>query len=1003
MSTPENRLAQYRSYSYYHVLVVCDSSDTADTLAKQSSTEKWRHPTGPAHNSDVDLGPYSVKYIKNDASVEGRYIVLIHGATDAAFSITSAKWMSATAAAATISDRNTSVAVEGSIEVSEPKGVVFLDTVVAACLALGIDAASAVFALKTFFIGYSADDQNPVVEINDIEPIRFICYDTTGSFTEQGGTYRMEFVALANGATRLPQYSKSASGVSIKAGTSLEETIKKVETRVRENYNELFDCVSKQVVQAAKQAGANPDDFTNRLARVDYEIIVDDVYKGKEYVVTNQVSTAKSKPGCDDPATLTFPANTGIEDILHRIMQACDRVQQEAAKGVAEGNNHNERIHYEYKILTALKTTQQRGNDSKNPKLNYTVTYKIIRFLRPKDVSLFKVAAEAQLPNVLNTNPTIVEQIKQNLIEFDYLYTGKNIDVLDFDMKVNMGMAYLQIATVANTLKDQLQSIAGSSIHISNYDPSLSRFGESTQLPIFFGTQIKSPMFRNTKNSSRSAQAAYTMSKHASLEVAEATMTIYGNTKLLNTINAATSPNIITATRTQDNSGEANFTDWGEFPSLVKVNIKMPRNNNDIGLLKGSANNNTKNAGPSSRDYTKDFWFTGYYYVYGIEHALENGQFTQTLHMIAIPEKGALQATEGSDNGRSALQLDNVVGSCYESTEVSQQSGTTGSSNQSGSPVPNSPPGQSSTSTATADNLRDIKSVNNRQSLTPSRIQGYDQAKTSVKSAIDLASLHTGVSDVLLSQIAAAESGFDPSAYASSTGALGVFQHTSGTWIKLIRRFPDLELQTLPPSTALAYRSTDSERAALGAAHLIRDVSSSLQDTVAQNIGAVPSKVQLQVGEVYMGYVVAEVFNDESAAVAATVITNGRQGNGNKSLVDVIGQDKFNRLVASRPNLMKGVTTVEQFLTKTGKAMSSVVQDPIPNASAKKQTSTSADKAGSPTSGIQTAAAATTAADKLKTQQDKNSKATTSKSTCNDQAAQQPQDSKSNAQKSTGG
>jgi hypothetical protein len=92
--------------------------------------------------------------------------------------------------------------------------------------------------LKTFFVGYTNDGStgDSVEYISDISPIQFIVYDVTGSFTESGGQYKMEFVPCVNGATRLPQYSKVASAINITAGESLEACIAALEKNINANY-----------------------------------------------------------------------------------------------------------------------------------------------------------------------------------------------------------------------------------------------------------------------------------------------------------------------------------------------------------------------------------------------------------------------------------------------------------------------------------------------------------------------------------------------------------------------------------------------------------------------------------------------------------------------------------------------------------------------------------------------------------------------------------------------
>ena len=168
MSYPMNRLAQYRSYSYHHILAVCDSTATADALSKASDTDVWTH----APDNAIPRGRYSPKVIGNGSS-NMRYCVIINGTYDAAYVITRAQWAASTGAAATPNDNSGSIALEGALSISEPKGVVFLDQLVKCCIDLGISAQTAVYVLKTVFVGYGYnEDQGDYIDhITDIPPL----------------------------------------------------------------------------------------------------------------------------------------------------------------------------------------------------------------------------------------------------------------------------------------------------------------------------------------------------------------------------------------------------------------------------------------------------------------------------------------------------------------------------------------------------------------------------------------------------------------------------------------------------------------------------------------------------------------------------------------------------------------------------------------------------------------------------------------------------------------
>lgn len=638
MSKPANQLAKYRSYSYYHVLAMCDSSQTATLLSSETSLDVWQHATNDNVNvGDATLlGKYSIKTLP--AGV-GKYCILINGATDAAFTITHANWTSFTAASATMNDRNTSIALEGKINVSEPRGVIFLDQIVKCCLQLGVDSANTFWVLKTFFVGYTDDDQ--VEYISNIPPVTFIAYDVTGTFGVIGGEYEISFVAAANGAARLPHFSKSVSAINFKAGASFAQTISELAAEVNRNYELYYDCVEKQL-----KATPGAEDLVKSLRKVHYTIecgypYVVDGKPSTAYEVTDQAAQVKDIATCDSPAQLHFSTGMSIEDAIHRIIGMCEAIKEEASEGV-DGVKYTTKIH---------NWVQSEPEDGDSSKLKFTVGYRIERQIQPRSVTFEAFSEGGELS----------EELKRNVIEFDYIYTGKNIDITEFDIKMNMGMVYLQGMTIANPYKqpgDQTQIKASA---LSAQD--LTRWN-GKNIPVFFGTQIKTASIKDTKDIATTAQHAYSMTKHASLEMLEATVKIAGNSQLLGYINHTTSPENVRDKKQLNISDDAyaKFTDWTLVPSFAKINIKMPRNNDDIALFTGKQ---TGSEDVQSNDYAVDFWFTGYYYVYGVEHVFDNGEFYQVLNALGIPEKNSFKVTQDATQQRD-VDLSKKVESCYE-------------------------------------------------------------------------------------------------------------------------------------------------------------------------------------------------------------------------------------------------------------------------------------------------------------------------------------------------
>ena len=498
MSLPQSKLSEFRSYSYYHVLALCNGSSAANALTDSTQLGVWQHPA----DDTMPLGKFSPKFV--DGNETQQYVILVNGSTDATFSIVTAKWSATVVADATPQDSNTSVAVEGSLTIAEPKGVVFMDQVIKSCNAMDLNIQNAVYVLKTFFVGYGYNEEEGdyVEHITDIPPLVMNIFDIKGKFTEQGGQYDLQFTGLSGGTVRLPQYSRLPGAVTISAAPTLGGTLKKLEARIQSMYQPYFNCVRSQLSAAITAAGRDPIAALASLLPVTYKISCDGELDG--YTVTNQSQQSKTDPGCGDPVNITSSANMSIEDIIHNILSMSREVQDSMVKGIGSPP-----IRYEYKIHAFL-TSADTGP---------VVTYHISRFMNPSDIHRMTTQLAAQsYDKGTASDPLVNTQLRQDIIEFDYIYTGKNIDILDFEIQMNQGLSYLQIATSANTFKDQLDDVASINIVPMTSDlANMSATGRRTAIPVFFGSHVSTVIKRNTQDAIGTAQAAYTMIKHSCL------------------------------------------------------------------------------------------------------------------------------------------------------------------------------------------------------------------------------------------------------------------------------------------------------------------------------------------------------------------------------------------------------------------------------------------------------------------------------------------------------
>lgn len=891
MSIPANRLASMRSYNYQHVLVICNSTDTSDALLTTVDPDVWAH----ADSNAGPLGRYEPKMLNNDSSKQ--YCVLINGSTDASFSINSAHWEATTAGDATPQDSDTSVAIEGTLDILEPRGVVFMDQIVKCCTALNVAGSDAVYCLKTFFVGYSYDEsQGDTIDyIFDVPPISFTATNITGSFTEQGGSYEMTFVGMAGGGTRLPQYSKIPSSLTMQAESTLGATLKSLEAKVRSLYEPYFKCVYSQIQSALAADNQKSQSVLAALQRVTYNITYDKIYEN--YTVTNESQVSKDQPGCSAPAMVTTSSNMSIEDAIHAVMHSSIDVTNDLAKGDSSGK-------WEYRIHAMLEHTKDGP----------IVSYHVGRFLRPMD------AAKLSIDKLSDDNSTTADVLNnplamRNILQLDYIYTGKNIDILEFEMSMAQGLTYLQTATITNSFKDQTETVPSTTIQPMSQDmANINNNGKISPIPVFFGSKVTIPRDRNSQNPIDTSQAAYSLIKHSSIEVAgDATVKIVGNINMLCGINRYTSPgyhkqridNLNNSSNQQAiDTPQTAMTDFGITPLIAHINIKMPRNNDDLALLSGTEDSNGK-------DYTIDFWFDGFYYILGIESDFDGGQFTQTLHMVGLP-KTILNSDQTDQESDNQVDLTQNVEDCYMSrVGCGQPTNGTGTANTT---VPsNTTQNGKDTGTAPAPTNKADANAAASNAKAPTDVVGWSSASPAMKTAIMNSASQNGTSATTLAQMCQIESHMGRDTMNPTSSARGPFQIVNGTWNQVVNtgRVPGV-----PAGTPFSAASNVNANAAVAGRYMVTN-QRGLMPYVGVNK---PSDVSP--GDTYLAHFLG-------LGGAQAVIQSDNSSNGSMTVRDAYiakwgsakGQANFNSAMRANKTIISMSTTVGELRARSAAAM----------------------------------------------------------------------------------
>ncbi len=616
MSNPRNPLDAFRSYSYHHILIACDGSNTAEELATKTEISLFDH-----EGAEQRFCPRTVP------GSDGKYVVLINGMSDVQFNITEAKW----ASVLTPRDENSegsshyrTMAVDGELTIMEPFGVNFLNLLNEVTKLLGTDPNGVVMMLKTIFVGET--DEGRTKFVSNVKPLLFIAYDITAMFDVTGAEYTLAFVGVSNGAGRLPHVAAVADGfnLELKSGSTIQNAMDNLTTAIKQNYK-----LQKDSIRSQSQTSGVDIDFERDFIDVNYIIRVDGAYAPLK--IGGNALPAEQNTGNDDPIVNVNSDSISVESMIDSIMSTSTEVKKIDQEEDDTGNK------FYYKITSTLETSPTEYN------VIYHVHRKKTNIVRTEEIFDF-------------TPP------KGSGIEFDYIFTGQNIDVKDFDIKMQMGMTFFQTMAVESSLPTNADSIINKynnqpyAAGTGNVNGSGDQKEESSicdasrrrKKPLFLGMTAKDIKDRNTRFPGLSTSYNALLARHAAIENLEVNMTIRGNPQLLAETTQLPSDLDPTIQRPEEildfglGEGSTVFAKPHQFPAFAKVNIYMPN----------EFQSNTGNI--TDVDYSQNFWYPGWYFVLGINHVFSAGEFTQELEMYSMPTEASQSKLNNTDENLKA-------------------------------------------------------------------------------------------------------------------------------------------------------------------------------------------------------------------------------------------------------------------------------------------------------------------------------------------------------------
>lgn len=412
-----NQLDKFRSYSYYHVLAVCDTKglqNVAPVFEDNAEVLKLINTPTPKNEDGYRL-PLSVS--RSGSSLD-KYFVLCNGMQDVDFVVDSLTLEAVVQGTPISTGSQALLGLNGEIVIKEPHGVKFLNAYRAICAELNTTVEGLVLIIKTVFVGetYATDGQPSIIgSVLNVPPVYGSITDFKIGVTELGSTYTAFFTNAVGGIAHIPALSSSANGILVQGGGSIQD---------------MLNLVANQyTTDAAANLKQLPPEIAANKHAIKYNIIIDETIKQVRGWSTNAMRNARQSAAGGNQPTIV-PPNISLDGAIQYIFDSCAEYLKQATSNAEDS--------FYYRIVTAF-VSSDAGTD---------IVYRIVPHYfnrRTSVVNEMKASTEAE--DVLAG--------KSGVVIYDYIFTGKNTDVESFDMQIDEGMAYFQLITNVQTISDK--------------------------------------------------------------------------------------------------------------------------------------------------------------------------------------------------------------------------------------------------------------------------------------------------------------------------------------------------------------------------------------------------------------------------------------------------------------------------------------------------------------------------------------------------------------------
>jgi len=645
MAAEYNPLHAYRSYVPHYALVALKGTTAAFQFFETDANTKsgmnlYLHPPGGRENK------YKAQGKNND------YVVIFNSTTDAEFyidklDISSVMQQQGKQVAKGFNIHATTISM--SIKLIEPFTVDFISAQLTAKNNLGIDNWQEMhYLLKIFFVGYKDDDSVDVISL--VAPIEFSIALITLSLTHAGSEYIITCLPIA-GAGHDTTFN-NIGGITMQTAGSVSATIDKLNAKLAERTNNKELNIKSN----------NPS--------IKYKVFLDPVYKDPKYTINNMTpDQLNNYLGVKTAANVQFitAKSDTITDTITNIMLLSNAVVAELTPNPEPGPGELAPT-YVHKIHSTSAVVDNE----------LTYYYYIIRHT----VNVMGISAPNTNNASVDTNPLIdAAKLNVSYIEYDYIYTGKNVDILQYIMTIPMfgdgsPFTLFQTSTTGTSVgqtklasDQQIPEIANKVVKAGHNDNELTitRYNGATQpdkvserSSVPMTTVDQSNVGRGAANAALFYKGRQALSNFVSNTNISAVIEIVGNPLILNTIMLPgpvfldnQGVGVSAQTAKQNLEDRKKLGTLGGSPltmPLVKINVRIPKPTYAQGGVYGGESPDYENK------FSTSFWNNNCYTIMIVDHVFEKNKFIQRLklNLYLPPRSGSVDLISASSSGNTS-------------------------------------------------------------------------------------------------------------------------------------------------------------------------------------------------------------------------------------------------------------------------------------------------------------------------------------------------------------